>query len=656
VHPPTNQGTIGYLKSSADGSRLAAAVSGGNFFELYDFDNETGVISNPLLLEDATIENPYGVEFSPDGSRLYLTTRSRLFQVDLEQTTNAAIENSLTILAQLPSSRLFGALQLAPDGKMYVAKTVNEFLSVINNPNALGAACDYEDDAVFLDGPTSRQGLPNFIPSFFEPTIDITLDLLATGCDEPDIIEADISSDFEDFNIEWLRNDTIIDGEIDFQLDVFQSGTYQIRLSLTQECSDTLVFIDSIAFNAPPPLQIDSIIVNQPDCGENDGTVNILASGGVGPLSYSVDNGLNFQLSGAFSALPSGSYSVVVRDDSGCSIDAEVQIVASNAPVLTLNAITDTNCDQSEGTIEVVGTEGTPPYTYSLNGGEFQSSSTFSDLAPGAYTIVVSDESNCQDTLVVTLENIGTRPSILNTDITPTACGLDNGSITVEVLGEDLQYSIDGSQFQRSNSFTELAAGDYPVIVSSGESCADTVLVSIPGSDSLSIVDLITSPASCNENSGSVRAEIFGASGEIQVILNGNRRQSDLFFDNLAPGNYILEVIDELQCGSFAAFTIDQTECEIYIPNIFTPNNDGQNDEFLVSTSPDFDGEFNRLQIFNRWGSLVFVARDFDPNSTGWNGTFGGEPVDNGVYVYTLEYTTGTSRRRLLQGDITVLR
>lgn len=167
VHGGLNRKAIGYLVPSPDGTRLAAALwNDDSNFEVLQFDRSTGEVSNPILLKG--FEEAYGVLFSPDGTKLYGTAngkgggKAQVIQFDLTAGSADAIAKSAVVVGTSASPRI-GALQLGPDGKVYIARKDNNYLGVINNPNAKGAACTYTDDGFYLG--TSRKsdlGLPNF--------------------------------------------------------------------------------------------------------------------------------------------------------------------------------------------------------------------------------------------------------------------------------------------------------------------------------------------------------------------------------------------------------------------------------------------------------------------------------------------------------------
>ncbi|RDV10364.1 hypothetical protein DXT99_26515 [Pontibacter diazotrophicus] len=166
VHGGPNSKAIGYLVPSSDGTKLAAALwDATSNFELLDFDRSTGEVSNPQLLKG--YEEAYGVLFSPDGSKLYATAngkgggKAQVIQFDLTAGDADAIAKSAVVVGTSASPRI-GALQIGPDGKIYVARRDNAYLGVISNPNAKAEAGMYTDDGFHLAGRKSDLGLPNF--------------------------------------------------------------------------------------------------------------------------------------------------------------------------------------------------------------------------------------------------------------------------------------------------------------------------------------------------------------------------------------------------------------------------------------------------------------------------------------------------------------
>lgn len=161
---------LGWLKASPDGTKLAC-VNGQTCLkisELFDFNKTTGVVSNVLqLYTDSIAVALYGVSFSPDNSKLYISSQinhDRIYQYDLSSGNPTVIVNSKTIVADHSSlgGPFYMAMVLGPDGKLYIAERNQTHLGGINFPNLAGTNCNYVDAAVQLSGSCSF-GLPNFI-------------------------------------------------------------------------------------------------------------------------------------------------------------------------------------------------------------------------------------------------------------------------------------------------------------------------------------------------------------------------------------------------------------------------------------------------------------------------------------------------------------
>lgn len=154
--------SLGYFKVSPDGTK-AALVYSDLEVELMDFNTATGQFSNVREIGDGDLFGYYGVEFSPSGRFVYVTNLDGdLFQYD---TLAADVKGSRI---QLPSNTtLSGALQLAIDGKIYIADANEPTLSVIEDPDVLGIGCNVNYNAISLAGRNSKYGLPPFIQSYF---------------------------------------------------------------------------------------------------------------------------------------------------------------------------------------------------------------------------------------------------------------------------------------------------------------------------------------------------------------------------------------------------------------------------------------------------------------------------------------------------------
>lgn len=207
----TNGENWGYLVASPDGSKLASA-SAASGVEVTDFDNATGIVSNTVNLGTlnyaGNIGGNYGVAFSPNSNVLYATsiTNWALVQWDLTATNIPASQTFIGYTngsgAARPSYR-GGALQLAPDGRIYVAEVGLSSVGIINDPNTVGLGCNFATSQIALAGRNCMLGLPPFVTSFFitESAINYTNDCIT------DIMDFSISGVTSLDSVRWFFGD-----------------------------------------------------------------------------------------------------------------------------------------------------------------------------------------------------------------------------------------------------------------------------------------------------------------------------------------------------------------------------------------------------------------------------------------------------------------
>ncbi len=169
------------------------------------------------------------------------------------------------------------------------------------------------------------------------------------------------------------------------------SSTFSVVVS-DMGCTDEF----SIGIDVADPLTVSILETDGTSCDMDNGSINITATGGVAPLEYSIDGGMNVQGTGQFDNLMAGSYMVLVTDDFGCEFTDNATIAGPGSLSLVVIGDDQTNCDFPNGTISIAVTGGTAPYSYSIDGGTtFVSSDNFVDLVGGMYAVAVEDATGC---------------------------------------------------------------------------------------------------------------------------------------------------------------------------------------------------------------------------------------------------------------------
>jgi len=332
------------------------------------------------------------------------------------------------------------------------------------------------------------------------------------------------------------------------------AGSYDILIEDAGGCqSDTVVSISNL--NGPT---IDNLVGSDPNCGAPDGTIDITASGGTAPLQYSIDGGTNFQPTGSFTGLSSGTFDILVEDAAGCQSVDQVTLNSGGGPSIDNVSVIDATCGSSNGQIDITASNGTPPLQFSIdNGANFQTGSSFTGLSAGTYDVIVDDGQGCPAMQQVTLNSSG-GATIDNVAVTDATCGQADGQIDVTASGgtAPLQYSIDnGANFQGAGTFTGLVAGNYDIVVEDASGCQTTQAASVANSGAPVITSISATDATCNGYCDATIDVVATGASEYSVD-NGNSFQSSGSFVDVCAGVYDVVVDDGSGCQAFGQIVI----------------------------------------------------------------------------------------------------
>jgi gliding motility-associated-like protein len=316
------------------------------------------------------------------------------------------------------------------------------------------------------------------------------------------------------------------------------------------------------------PSTLTGSISSQTDVsisGGNNGSVTVSGSGGTVPYLYQLGSGA-FQASGTFGTLTAGSYTVTVQDNNGCTVPVAVIITQPVASLSGTATQTNVSCfGSSNGTITVTGVGGVPPYDYSLNGGTFQTSDTFSSLAAGTYTVTVRDAAlSTFDVSVTITQPASSVTGSINSQTNVLCFGSTTGSVTVSGSGgtAPYQYKLGSGAYQTSGSFATLGAGTFTVTVQDANLCTFDVLVTITQtSAALKVNTLATTNVSCSgSTNGTISANASGGTSPYTYSLNGGTAQISGTFGNLAAATYTVTVVDANLCTANTQITVTEPD------------------------------------------------------------------------------------------------
>ncbi len=319
-------------------------------------------------------------------------------------------------------------------------------------------------------------------------------------------------------------------------------GEYTVVITDTNGCSAE---VSASIGNIPGP---EIAVISQVDatCDQSNGALAVNGSSGTLPYTYDIGNGP--QLTGVFNNLPFGEYTVVITDTNGCSAEVSISIGNIPGPEASIASQTDASCGQSNGTLTVNGSNGTPPYTYDIGSGP-QNSGQFTDLPTGGYNIVITDANGCTSTVVAIVGSIPGPEGFIASQ-TDASCGQSNGSLTVNGSNGTPPYTYDiGSGPQNSGQFTGLPAGGYNIVITDANGCTSTVVAivgSIPGPEGFIASQ---TDASCGQSNGSLT--VNGSNGTPPYTYDiGLGPQNSGQFTDLSAGGYNIVITDANGCTS----------------------------------------------------------------------------------------------------------
>ena len=257
-------------------------------------------------------------------------------------------------------------------------------------------------------------------------------------------------------------------------------GAYSVLAKDGNACTGSQSF--TVTATPCPTITITATIT--PASTASNGAINATATGSTG-LTYS-NNGGPFQATGLFTGLAPISHTITAKDANGCIATNTFLVTSVGCPIINVTA-TSTNTagpTATTGSITASATGGATPYTFSLNGGAFQSAVLFSNLAAATnYTVVAKDFNNCQGSAINIIVASNPCPTINYTQVVVGAdkCApAGTGSITVTATGSTgYMYQLNNNAFQNSNIFNTLVLGSYTINVRDANGCIKTGTVPV---------------------------------------------------------------------------------------------------------------------------------------------------------------------------------
>lgn len=701
------------MKFSPNGKLLAfghTAVFEGrlltnSLLELYDFDNSTGKVSNERSYSE--INNSACPTFSPNSKVLYVVGSSpllprdsfKLFQFDLAD-NNYNLINPLIIHSFRPSPNPHVApeiatAQLLGNGKIYCFTNAYWSLYQVNSPDNIGNSCDFQNSQYTLesnDELTNINTVSNYLDSSYSEN---SLNIISNGkyCSNSSI-RFHINNQSAYDSIRWYQkhlSNGVVDSSTgpsaifnlpadgNMKVTVFAYGhcgtdSTSIIFSIsnaefhfpgdTTLCQDQTLTLNPGVSDASYLWQDNSTLDSFKVSARGDYWVKVTKNG----CSYSDSINVNYSTSksasfGADTSLCSGdtlllkanipdakylwntgsdSDSIKVtttgkywlKVETGFCITGDT-ITATFNPIPSFNLGDDTVICESQQlklNIKVTGAQ------YLWNNGN--TSDNLLVTSPGLYWASIQ-KSGCSFRDSIYVSQVPKPPLNLGAD---TAICI-NSRITLNASSSLIQSYLwnDGSTLP---TYLVSQTGKYWVLVKGNNNCYNSDTISIDVSKRPPSFSLGNKTSICPGQNIILDPQINPKDNAF-LWQDGSTTST---YKVLAPGKYKLKVAN--RCGvNSQEILIEPGNCELFMPNAFTPNRDGVNDIFRVKYSSFI--KYFSMQIFNKWGQLVFVTRN---PQEGWNGKLKGVDQPIGSYVWIIQYTTVENKKGYATGNVLLIR
>jgi gliding motility-associated-like protein len=356
-------------------------------------------------------------------------------------------------------------------------------------------------------------------------------------------IDLEVSGGVSPFSYQWTNG-----AGTEEDPDNLGAGTFTVVVTDNTDCSVTT----SVDIIEPAAISLLST-GEEATCGDPNGSISIVVSGGTGPYSYLWSNADD--IDNPVDLLP-GDYEVTVTDANDCSYIESIEVTEPAPIELNISATMAPCFEEADGSIDLEVVGGTAPFTYSWTGGAIVPDP--SNLLAGQYTVVVTDGNDCTETTAITVE----QPAAMVVDGSSTValCGNDNGSISVFTVGgtSPFTYVWTGGAAPVANPM-DLGPGTYTTTVTDNNDCTATYSIDVEIPTGLTLTAVATDVLCYGESVGSVNVEVQGGLAPFSYLWDYNGATTEDLAD-LPAGTYGVVVTDDTGCTIIASVTVEQPE------------------------------------------------------------------------------------------------
>lgn len=425
------------------------------------------------------------------------------------------------------------------------------------------------------------------------------------------------------------------------------AGTGFVIITDNAGCVDTVDY----TITEPDAILVQSTI-DDANCGNADGAIDITVSGGVPGYTYLYSNGNPTE---DLIDVVAGTYDLTVTDNNGCTFDTTYTILDVPGPDVAISGFDVCLGDLSQFLSTVSSTSGAniSSYNWTMGDGTLATGAntdhTYQNAGQFDVMLIVQDDLGCSDTATLVHQVLDIPEALFEVNAAgcaPVEIAIDNQSLNASSFEWDLGNGTTSTDFEPSSQYTQEGYYGIQLIASNAGGCSDTLILD-------SVVQVFPSATadfwmSTNEiNQFDNLVHFFNSSSNATGYewnfgdgsSTTNEYEPDHEFTNSSPGESIgvtLIATNAFGCDdSITKFILYKEEIIYYVPNSFTPDGDEFNQTFLPVFTSGYDPFKYHLSIYNRWGELIFESYDA---SIGWDGTYGGNLVQDGTYTWQITF------------------
>ena len=339
-----------------------------------------------------------------------------------------------------------------------------------------------------------------------------------------------------------------IDGTTTASNTDLEAGTYSVTVTDSENCQ----LVETVTISEPSAIDITISTDNEISCfGDSNGALSASVSGGSPPYNYIWSTGAP---TSSISGLSAGVYTVTVTDNNDCEEIQGITLASPSLLNLSLSSTDETAPNANDGTATASASGGTSPYDYLWSTGETES--FIENLAPGTYTVTITDDEGCTEEGSVTILEVPCALVATFTSSDPLCFGGADGQIDIQVTGAvgQIDYSWSHDAGLNGPSASNLSAGTYTVTVADEALCSQVLVVTLGQPTGIIISSAITDVSCPDVCDGSIDLSISGGTGPYSVLWSNGVSESST--TDLCPGLYTVTVTDANACIETSTFTI----------------------------------------------------------------------------------------------------